>query len=316
MRPRRLLSLAALLLCTPGLAGTAPAAAAPHSAAPHPAAQSPVRPQGAAPRPLRILLTNDDGYDAPGIRTAFQLLTAAGHDVTIVAPLTNQSGTGTKMLSGTSLAVRHPEPRVWAVDGTPGDSVVFGLSEVYAGAAPDLVVSGTNFGPNVAGLANHSGTVGGAIAALEYGVPAVAVSTGGFAAPDPVATVNAMRPTVEFLVGLIDRLRSRARSGPLLPEGVGLNINHPVVGADGKAPAEGSAVTFQDPQQALVPDFTDTGDGTWKVTVRFAPRPPAKGGDVAAVSASKVAISPVSADWNTGPADFAEVSALLAGLRP
>lgn len=304
MRSKRLLPLAALLLCTPALAGTVPAAAA--SAAS----------EGARLRPLRILLTNDDGYNAPGIRAAFERLTAAGHDVTIVAPLVNQSGAGTKTLSGTTVTVRHPEPKVWAVDGTPGDSVLFGLSEVFEGAAPDLVVSGTNFGPNVAGLATHSGTVGGAVAGLESGVPAIAVSTGGFAAPDPVATVNAMRPTVDFLVTLIDRLRTRAGSGRLLPEGIGLNVNHPVVGADGKDRAAGSALTFQDPQAPLVPDFTDSGDGTWKVTVKFAPRPPARGGDVEAVAASKVAISPMSADWNTGPADFARVTALVGGLRP
>ncbi|MCZ4088571.1 5'/3'-nucleotidase SurE, partial [Streptomyces antarcticus] len=84
MRPQRVLPMAALLLCAPALTGTAPAAAAP---------QSP--PTG----PLRILLTNDDGYDAPGIRKAFARLTAAGHDVTIVAPLPNQSGTRTKLTS-------------------------------------------------------------------------------------------------------------------------------------------------------------------------------------------------------------------------
>ncbi|MFE0643161.1 5'/3'-nucleotidase SurE [Streptomyces sp. NPDC058877] len=300
MRRKQVMPLAALLMCTPLLSGTAPAAASSQHA-----------PSG----PLRILLTNDDGYDAPGIRTAFQLLTAAGHDVTIVAPLTNQSGTGTKLLSGPTVTVKHPAPKVWAVDGTPGDSVAFGLSEVFEGKAPDLVVSGTNFGPNVAGLATHSGTVGGAVAALEYGVPAIALSTGGFAAPDPVATVNAMRPTVDFAVKLIDRLRDRSGSGPLLPQGVGLNINHPVVGADGTGTAAGVTMTFQDPQQPLTPDFTDGGDGTWKVAVRFAPRPPAKGGDVEAVIADKVAISPISADWNTGPARFAATSALLAGLR-
>ncbi|MFJ8666285.1 5'/3'-nucleotidase SurE [Streptomyces sp. NPDC093600] len=301
MRSRRVLPATALLLCMPLLAGTASAAAAPANA-----------PAGG----LRILLTNDDGYNAPGIRTAFQVLTAAGHDVTIVAPLTNQSGTGTKMMSGTTVTVKHPEPKVWAVDGTPGDSVVFGLSEVFEGRAPDLVVSGTNFGPNVAGLANHSGTVGSAVAALEYGVPAIALSTGDFAAPDLVATVNAMRPTMDFAVKLIDRLQARSGNKPLLPEGVGLNINHPVVGADGKSAAAGVATTFQDPQQALKPDFTDSRDGTWKVTVRFTPQPAAKGGDVEAVNADKVAVSPMSADWNTGPAEFAKVGSLLAGLRP
>ncbi|MFF3680292.1 5'/3'-nucleotidase SurE [Streptomyces sp. NPDC002120] len=310
MRRKRVLPLAALLLCTPALAGTAPAVAAPQTA---PAAEPAAAPAG----PLRILLTNDDGYNAPGIRKAFERLIAAGHDVTIVAPLTNQSGTGTKMMSGApTISVKHPEPKVWAVDGTPGDSVAFGLAEVFAGEAPDLVVSGTNFGPNVAGLATHSGTVGGAVAALESGVPAIALSTGGLSAPDPVTTVNAMGPTLDFAVKLIDRLRVRARSGPLLPKGVGLNVNHPIVGADGKGTAAGVATTFQDPQNFLEPDFTDAGDGTWKVGVKVALKPAAKGGDIEAVAAGKIAVSPMNSDWNTGPADQAVTSALIAGLRP
>ncbi|MCX5149441.1 5'/3'-nucleotidase SurE [Streptomyces sp. NBC_00320] len=308
MRRKRVLPPAVLIVCTAALAGTAPAVALPQTA---PAAGT------AAPAaPLRILLTNDDGYNAPGIRKAFERLTAAGYDVTIVAPLTNQSGTGTKMMSAPTIAVKHPEPKVWAVDGTPGDSVAFGLSEVFEGRVPDLVVSGTNFGPNVAGLATHSGTVGGAVTALESGVPAIALSTGGLAVPDPTATVNAMGPTLDFAVKLIDRLRSRARSGPLLPKGVGLNVNHPIVGADGKGTAAGVAATFQDPQAPLQADFTDSGDGTWKVTVQVRPQPAAKGGDVEAVSAGKIAVSPMNADWNTGPADFAVTSALIAGLRP
>ncbi|MGP3683831.1 5'/3'-nucleotidase SurE [Streptomyces sp. IBSNAI002] len=251
------------------------------------------------------------------MRKAFARLTAAGHDVTIVAPLTNQSGTGTKMSNAPAIVVKHPEPKVWAVDGTPGDSVSFGLAEVFAAKAPDLVVSGTNFGPNVAGLASHSGTVGGAVAALESGVPAIALSTGGLTAPDPVTTVNAMGPTLDFAVKLIDRLRAaRARSGRLLPAGVGLNVNHPVVGADGKGTAAGVAATFQDPQNLLQPDFTDSGDGTWKVSVKVALRPAAKGGDVEAVAAGRIAVSPMNSDWNTGPVDHAVTSALLAGLRP
>ncbi len=305
MRRKRVLPLAALLLCTPALAGTAPAVAAPQTA-----------PQTEPTRPLRILLTNDDGYNAPGIRKAFERLTAAGHDVTIVAPLTNQSGAGTKMSNAPTITVKHPEPKVWAVDGSPGDSVSFGLAEVFAGDAPDLVVSGTNFGPNVAGLATHSGTVGGAVAALEHGVPAIALSTGGVTVPDPVTTVNAMGPTLDFAVKLIDRLRARARSGPLLPQGVGLNVNHPVVGADGKGTAAGVAATFQDPQTLLEPDFTDAGDGTWKVAVKVDLRPAAKGGDLEAVVANRIAVSPMSPNWNTGPVDHAVTSALIAGLRP
>ncbi|MGP3983581.1 5'/3'-nucleotidase SurE [Streptomyces sp. KR80] len=301
MRRTRVLPLAALLLCTPALAGAVPATASPQA-----------RPAG----PLRILLTNDDGYDAPGIRTMFQRLTAAGHDVTIVAPLTNQSGTGTKMMSATTVTVKHPEPLVWAVGGTPGDSVLFGLSEVFADKAPDLVISGTNFGPNAAVLATHSGTVGGAVAALEQGVPAIAVSTGGLSAPVLEPTLNAMRSTSDFMVKLIERLESRAKSGRLLPEGVGLNVNHPVVGTDGTGTPRGSSVTTQDPQPILQADFTDSGDGTWKVNVNVALQPAEKGGDVEALSADNVSITPIAPNWNAGQADFSRTAALLTGLRP
>ncbi|MER7110311.1 5'/3'-nucleotidase SurE [Streptomyces sp. NPDC000229] len=301
MRRKRLLPVATLLLCTPALAGTVPATAAP---------------QAAPSDPLRILLTNDDGYNAPGIRLMFQRLTAAGHDVTIVAPLTNQSGSGTKLTSGTTVTVKHPEPRVWAVDGTPGDSVSFGMSEVFADRAPDLVVSGTNFGPNVAALATHSGTVGGAVAALEHGVPSIAVSTGGLAVPVPEPIFNAMRPTNDFTVKLIERLQARAKNGRLLPEGVGLNVNHPVVGADGRGTARGAAVTAQDPQPVLRADYTDSGDGTWKVDLGLVPATAEEGGDVAAISADKVSITPIAPDWNAGSVDFARTATLLTGLRP
>ncbi|CAM5669698.1 5'/3'-nucleotidase SurE [Streptomyces narbonensis] len=301
MRRTRVLPLAALLLCTPALTGTAPASAAAEAG-----------PTG----PLRILLTNDDGYSAPGIRMLFQRLTAAGHDVTIVAPLTNQSGAGTKLMSASTVRVEHPEPGVWAVDGTPGDSVSFGLAAVFKDRAPDLVVSGTNFGPNVAALATHSGTVGGAIAALERGVPAIAVSTGELAVPVPEQIFNAMGPTNDFTVKLIERLRAQARNGRLLPAGVGLNVNHPVVGADGKGIARGASVTTQDPQPGLAAEYTDVGDGTWKVGVSLVPAPDQRGGDVEAVRADRVSVAPISPDWNTGTPDFAKVAAQLRGLRP
>ncbi|UGY92171.1 5'/3'-nucleotidase SurE [Streptomyces gobiensis] len=301
MRRKRVLSLAALVLCTPTLAGTAPAAASP---------------QAAPASPLRILLTNDDGYDAPGIQTMFRHLTAAGHNVTIVAPLTDQSGTGTKITNAPTMTVKHPEPHIWAVDGTPGDSVAFGFSAVFTDQAPDLVISGANFGLNVAGLATHSGTVGGAVAALEYGVPTIAVSTGPLSAPELEPTLAAMKPTSDYTVKLIDRLRSRAKSGPLLPEGTGLNVNHPVIGADGTGTARGTSLTTQDPQPVIRPHFTHAGDDTWKVTTNVAMRPAQKGGDLEALIADKVSLTPIAPNWNTGPADFGKTAALLRGLRP
>ncbi|MFG2818526.1 5'/3'-nucleotidase SurE [Kitasatospora sp. NPDC048365] len=307
MRTSRSLPLAAVLLSLAALGPVGPAAA-------ESAAESAAGPAAPA-RPLRILLSNDDGYDAPGIRAVYERLTAAGREVTIVAPLHNASGSGTRVTLPPVLAVEHPEPRVWAVDGTPGDAVLFGLRQVFAGRAPDLVVSGTNFGPNYGGIANHSGTVGAAVAALESGVPAIAVSTDLDPAAGPQPTLNAMRPTAEFAARLIDRLRGGAKSRGLLPPGVGLNVNYPVIG-DGTGTPAGVSVTTQDAQPVLVPDFADRGDGTWKVTVSYAPRTPARGSDLAALGEGRISVAPMSADWNVGPADFAGAAARLAGLRP
>jgi 5'-nucleotidase len=297
---RHVLPLAALLLCGSVLGPTA-AAAPLHSA---------------LPRPLHILLTNDDGYDAPGIRTLYDRLTAAGHDVTIVAPLTNQSGAGTRISSAPTIGVRHPQPKVWAVDGSPADAVSFGLSAVFAQGAPDLVVSGTKFGPNLAAMATHSGTVGAAVTALEDGVPAIAVSAGGLETPVPDRILNAMRPTDDFVVALLDRLRDRARGGRLLPEGVGLDVDHPVLGADGTGTARGADITTQDPRAVLTSEYADNGDGTWKVTVGVVDGPARPGSDVASVESGHVSVSPITPGWNPAPGDFTRTAALLAGLRP
>ncbi|MEV6834084.1 5'/3'-nucleotidase SurE [Streptomyces sp. NPDC051133] len=296
--PRRpLRPPAALLLCAGALGGTA--SAAPLSPAP--------------PRPLRILLTDDDGYDAPGIRMLSDRLTAAGHDVTLVAPLTDQSGAGTRIWDAPTIGVRHPRPKVWAVAGSPSDAVDFGLSAVFGDHAPDLVVSGTNFGPDLAAMATHSGTVGAAVTAVEHGVPAIAVSTGGLEPPVCDRILNAMRPTDDFVVELLDRLRDGARGGRLLP---GLNVDHPVLGADGSGTARGADLTTQDPRPALTSAYADAGDGTWRVTVGIADRPARPGSDVAAVRAGRVSVSPITPGWNPAAGDRARAAALLAGLRP
>lgn len=127
--------------------------------------------------PLSVLLVNDDGWDAPGITALYDALGKAGHRVTIVAPLENQSGRS-MATSSEELSVSRPEGDVpkYAVDGTPVDSLNIGLLGVLKNDRPDIVVSGVNAGANVAENTNYSGTVGAAAAAAEQGVPALAVS--------------------------------------------------------------------------------------------------------------------------------------------
>lgn len=189
-------------------------------------------------RPLRILLTNDDGYDAPGLRVLRDTLLAEGHDVTVVAPLQNRSGSGIRVSIGGTIDVQEQGEGIWSVDGFPADSVLVGLQEYFADEAPDLVVSGANFGPNL-GFAGSSGTVGAATMAANIGVPAIAVSVGINPAeqdqtPIPFpSTFKAFAGAAELTSTLISDLqKNRSGEDELLPVGTILNINYPPLTPD------------------------------------------------------------------------------------
>ncbi|HWJ60581.1 MAG TPA: 5'/3'-nucleotidase SurE [Acidimicrobiales bacterium] len=131
--------------------------------------------------PLVILVGNDDGYSAEGIDTLVTaLLTLDDVDVTVVAPLTQQSGQGGKTTPDTELAVTDVKTKggfpAKAVDGYPADAVNVAFDEL--GLKPDLVITGINEGQNLGNLVDISGTVGAARAAAKHGVPALATSQG------------------------------------------------------------------------------------------------------------------------------------------
>ena len=183
-------------------------------------------------RALDILLTNDDGYQAPGIEALQAALRAAGHHVTIVAPRENQSAASWRITTG-PLKYVEESPGVWVVDGSPADAVAIGLRVICAGHAPDLVVSGANFGHNVGATANVSGTVGAALMAEYLGVPAIAVSVGmnldEKSATPPFPSTTAAFPAVAgFIAELVADMVLAAGPGPLLPADAVLNVNYPV----------------------------------------------------------------------------------------
>jgi 5'-nucleotidase len=131
---------------------------------------------------LRVMVTNDDGVGAPGIDAAVQALRKLPRtSVTVVAPLTNQSGTGGKTTAGRLVVTKATTASGYpatAVHGYPADTVVWAVKDHGIGRRPDLVVSGINFGENVGPLATVSGTVGAAREAVRLGIPALAASQG------------------------------------------------------------------------------------------------------------------------------------------
>ena len=136
--------------------------------------------------PLEILLTNDDGFQAAGIRALHAALEDAGHRVTLVAPAANASGSSASFTWGKVHVVRDPsEPSVFGVGGSPATAVVLGATTLYpAGRRPDLVISGINDGANTGSLLALSGTIGAALAGTMLLDP-----------PVPGFAVNAERPT-------------------------------------------------------------------------------------------------------------------------
>jgi 5'-nucleotidase len=132
-----------------------------------------------APRRPKILLTNDDGWDAPGLRALVGAL-ADRCDLHVAAPRRQQSGVGHSITLRGNIDVEQTPlegaSSAHVVDGTPADCVKVGVRALMAEAPPDLVVSGLNDGPNVGVNVFYSGTVGAALEAAVNGVPAVAVS--------------------------------------------------------------------------------------------------------------------------------------------
>jgi 5'-nucleotidase len=175
-------------------------------------------------RPLKILLTNDDGFDSAGLKVMRTALVAAGHQVTVVAPAVNQSSTSMSMTSGT-LKVEDKGDGVWAVHGTPADAATLGLVHILRDMPQDLVVSGTNAGQNLGNSANGSGTVGAAIAASRLGVPAIATSA-GLGADIGTAYNVAAALTTQMITALAS---GRAASGKLLADRLVINMNVPAL---------------------------------------------------------------------------------------
>lgn len=132
------------------------------------------------PKP-QILLTNDDGIKSPGLWAAAEVLSALGY-VTVAAPREQSSGTGRSLplssdgiIQPETVSVNGRDWTVYAVGGTPAQAVLHGVLEIMP-QRPDLVVSGINYGENVANGVTISGTVGAAMEAASVNIPALAAS--------------------------------------------------------------------------------------------------------------------------------------------
>ena len=181
---------------------------------------------------LSILLSNDDGFDKPGIIALQKALSQAKHRVVLAAPAKNASGSSAS-ITFAPVVVEHIKTNTYAISASPASSVVLAVSALYpSDSPPDLIISGINKGANLGPATGISGTVGATTAAIKVIDPpiaAIAIST------DPLGpnfseeeNTQHLQRISAFITSFVARLtQERCKSGLLLPQGLALNINYP-----------------------------------------------------------------------------------------
>jgi 5'-nucleotidase len=161
---------------------------------------------------MRILITNDDGINAPGLAVLERIAAdIAGPDgeVWTVAPAFEQSGVAHKISYTHPMMIARLGQRRYAAEGSPADCVLAGLYDVLQGARPDLVLSGVNRGNNAAENVLYSGTIGGAMEAALQGLPAIALSQ--YLGPGTQDLDDPFEAAASHGTGVVRALLDRAR---------------------------------------------------------------------------------------------------------
>lgn len=175
----------------------------------------------------RILITNDDGIDAPGIAELEKIADVLADEVWVFAPDGNRSGAGRSLTITRELKVTNHGDNRYSCDGTPTDCMIIALNSVMKDARPDLVLSGINLGMNVSDDITCSGTVGAAWEAIVHNVPAIALSQKFDRKRMELDNPEVFSASRHHAVGVIKTLAERGWS-----EDVVLNVNFPSFYAD------------------------------------------------------------------------------------
>lgn len=167
---------------------------------------------------MRILVTNDDGISAPGIKLLEEIARKLSDDVWVVAPDSEQSGKGHALTLTEPLRYRALDERHFAVKGTPTDCVMMAVHTIIPGKKPDLLLSGINRGCNLAEDMTYSGTISAAMEGVICGIPSIAIS-------QEVDKENRQDPFIVAEKYGLDILKELIDTG--WDEGILMNVNFP-----------------------------------------------------------------------------------------
>ncbi len=247
---------------------------------------------------MRILISNDDGYFAPGIEALADALVDLA-DITVYAPERDRSGASNSLTLGRPLTIRRAANGFHFVDGTPTDCVhmaVTGLLE----APPDLVVSGINDGANMGDDTIYSGTVAAAMEGFLLGIPSIAFSLieKGHAHLDAAARVAR---------DVVRRYIDDPWTQPML-----LNVNIPNRPFDSLGPIEVTRLGKRHHAEAVIPAKNPRGETVYWIGKAGAARDNGPGTDFHAVANGRISVSPLLIDL-TANRDLATVRSWLDG---
>jgi 5'-nucleotidase len=200
----------------------------------------------------RVLVTNDDGINAPGLDAMVDIASQLSQDVWIVAPEYNQSGAGHSLSLTHPVRARQLSERKFALEGTPTDCVLFAVKHLLKDRKPDIVLSGVNRGSNLADDVTYSGTIAGAMEGCLLGIPSIAFSQ-AYTHPHPLK----WETSTQFGADVARRVLVGG-----IPNNVLVNVNFPDVAAGS---VKGTMVTHQGVRAfgGYIVERTDPRGGTY-----------------------------------------------------
>lgn len=234
----------------------------------------------------RVLLSNDDGIHAPGLKTLEDAIRPLVGELWVVAPETEQSATSHSLTLRRPLRIRHISDHRYAVDGTPTDAVLLGVNKVMKDGPPDLILSGINRGGNLGEDVTYSGTVAAAMEGALLGIPSIALSQ-----------VYEDRHKVNWATAKIwmpKVLKQLLSAG--WPKGIFINVNFPDRTA---AKVTGIEVCRQGRRKIggeLTRGVDPRGDEYFWIGPQRDEQKFLKGSDLAAVNDGAIAVTPLALD--------------------
>lgn len=235
---------------------------------------------------MRILVTNDDGIEAPGLDVLQQIASELSDDVWVVAPETDQSGAAHSLTLHEPIRLRQLSERIYAVKGTPTDCVIMCVRHILQDQKPDLVLSGVNAGHNIADDVTYSGTIAGAIEGALLGIPSMALSQ---------AVDYEKRGEVRWQTPMTHGaalVRKLMQAG--WPAGVMMNVNFPDCEPDEVNGIEVTAQGKRDQDYLRIVDRTDArGKPYYWLGFNRQLSEPEKGSDLWALRKGYISVTPL-----------------------